>query len=291
MCQFCLEHGEGKKWYLQMKSYSQELLHQELSARQQEIVGTKTRLEFINQVFEETVVPAMGAMAGKRPETPPAQPPAVRLSEDEMLARRRVSHFGQVLPIEDVEKVIDLADSITRLPCGCRFLTTGKADQRYCFGLGLDKWGVLGNFPDAASSLEVLDKEEARKAFRGLDEEGLVHTIWTAVTPYVLWMCNCDHDCLGIRRYIEQDGSPRFFRAEIVCQVDWDLCTGCKECMRQCQFGAQFYSSALGKVYINPARCFGCGLCKTACPHGAISSLPRQEHPQAADLWLKGTSK
>ncbi|GAH22893.1 unnamed protein product, partial [marine sediment metagenome] len=37
MCEYCTEHGEGKKWYLQMKNYSDELLHQELSSRQKEI--------------------------------------------------------------------------------------------------------------------------------------------------------------------------------------------------------------------------------------------------------------
>ncbi len=26
MCEFCLQHGEGQKWYLQAKNYSQDLL-------------------------------------------------------------------------------------------------------------------------------------------------------------------------------------------------------------------------------------------------------------------------
>ena len=29
MCEFCTQHGEGKKWYLQAKNYSQELLNEE----------------------------------------------------------------------------------------------------------------------------------------------------------------------------------------------------------------------------------------------------------------------
>ena len=37
-------------------------------------------------------------------------------------------------------------------------------------------------------------------------------------------------------------------RAEYICQIDWDACNGCKSCMSQCQFGAQFYSSAMEKV-------------------------------------------
>lgn len=29
MCKFCNEHGEGKKWYLNMKNHAVELLNEE----------------------------------------------------------------------------------------------------------------------------------------------------------------------------------------------------------------------------------------------------------------------
>lgn len=281
MCEFCTKHGEGKKWYLQMKNYADELLHEELSSKHKAIVEAPTRFEWTNRFWQNFVMPAITG-------TPMAQ--GIKLLTAETLADRKVEHFGQVLPIEDVEQVIDMVDSITRIPCGCRFLTTGKTDKRYCFGLGLDKWRVLGKFPDAASSLEVLDKAEAKKILSRYDKEGLVHTIWTGVTPYVVGICNCDRDCGAYKMYIEKSGAPTFFRAEYICQIDWDLCTGCKSCMRQCQFGAKFYSSALAKVYIDPARCFGCGVCRQACPNDAIKLIPRQESPEAQGIWLNRTS-
>jgi NAD-dependent dihydropyrimidine dehydrogenase PreA subunit len=166
-------------------------------------------------------------------------------------------------------------------------MSTGKATARYCFGLGATGSAALKGLPDRSSSLEVLDKEEAKRLIREMDEEGLIHSIWTGVTPYLIGLCNCDHDCLAYRGYIEQRGVPTFFRAEYVCRVDPDLCTGCKECMKQCQFGAQFYSSASAKVYIDPSRCFGCGVCRAPCPTGAIGLIAREEVPEAAGVWLK----
>jgi len=280
MCEFCTKHGEGKKWYLQMKNYADELLHEELSSTQRNITKVTTRLGWANRFWETFVMPAISGLPSQ------VRPFAAETLEDEMK-----EHFGQVLPIEDVERVIDMVDSITRMPCGCRFITTGKADKRYCFGLGMDKWGILGKFPDAASALEGLDKEEAKRIFRQYDEEGLMHSIWTGITPYVVGICNCDRDCGAYKGYIEMRGAPSFFRAEYICLIDWDLCTGCKSCMSQCQFGAQFYSSGLAKVYIDPTRCFGCGVCRTACPNDAITLIPRQESLEAANVWLRDTAR
>jgi Pyruvate/2-oxoacid:ferredoxin oxidoreductase delta subunit len=300
MCEFCTEHGEGKKWYLQMKNYQEELLHAPLDRLQQRVGRVQDRLEWNQRMFDQFVLPAAGGMPATvdfvtgEPlgggegggEESGQQPPGPRPTEDTVVRIAKMLHFGQVLPIEDVEKVFDLAASITRLPCGCRFLSTGKTDKRYCFGLGMDKWGVLAKYPDATSSLEVLDKEEAKRLVREYDTEGLIHSVWTGVTPYVMGVCNCDHDCLAYRGYIEKGGPPDFFRGEDVGEVDFELCTGCRSCVAQCQFGAMNYSSVHAKVHINSRRCFGCGVCRAVCPAGAITLVPRDEVPAAAGLWL-----
>ncbi len=279
MCEFCTKHAEGKKWYLEMKNYSAELIHARLSGRELELAGVPTRAEWLQRFVDNFVLPAATGQPGTE-DWGPRQPGPNALEDDETV------HFGQVLPMKDVEAVLDLATSITRMPCGCRFLLTGKTNARYCFGLGMDQWNIMGRFPDPAASLEVLDREEAKRIIRRLDQEGLIHSIWTGMTPYVVGLCNCDRDCGAYRGYIMNRGQPSFFRAEYVCEVDQDLCTGCKSCMSQCQFGAQFYSHLAARVYIDPTRCFGCGVCMAACPTGAIKLLPRQEHPKAKGLWL-----
>jgi len=296
MCEFCTEHGEGKKWYLQMKNYSEILLNEELTSDQKSIAGVNSRPEFIERSFVNFVVPAMGGLVKmdqtdrdtqeasgetiseeqdlKIEDTYQSAERKEEFTRDDIVARRKSEHFGQVVPIEDVEAVFDITSSITRIPCGCRYLSTGKSDKRYCFGLGIDKTGILGKYPDTSSSLEVLEKDEAKEILHKYDEEGLVHSVWSGITPYVMGLCNCDRDCLAYNGHVEGNPSS-FFRAEYVCQVDWDMCNGCKACVSQCQFGALHYSSALSKVYIHPSKCFGCGVCRTACSFDAISLFPR----------------
>ncbi len=255
MCEFCTEHREGKKWHLQAKNYSDQLLFQKLSATLKEIVRAETRAEMRMLTYGNRFEKMFRAYKS----SPPDQSPYVRLSEEELLQRQKVKSFGHVLPIEDVEKVID-------------------------------KLGTAEKFPEA-SSFELLDRKEAKKILRKYDEQGLLHTVQAKVPPHIGGLCNCDHECIAYRGYIEKGGVPRFFRAEYICQIGWDLCTGCRECMKQCQFGAQFYSNGMARVHIDPTRCFGCGVCRAACPHDAITMIPRQEVPEAVDIWLKNEKK
>jgi ferredoxin len=287
MCEFSMQHGEGKQWYLLMQNYSAELLHTRLTPEQIEITGFTNRMEWIDDDIRRTIVPAAG---GKAPELlhlddDKTEEPKIKLSDEQILAKRKIDHFGQVLPIEDVLQVLDRASSITRLPCACRYFNRGLINQRYCFGLGEGPPMIMSKYPDDTANLEVIGKEEASALIKKFDEEGLMHSVWSSVTPYVAGLCICDGDCEAYGAYIRDKGLPTFFRAEYICQVDPDQCAGCKECMRQCQFGAQFYSSAMGKVTIEPRLCFGCGVCRAACPQGAIALIPRKAVPVAAEIW------
>jgi Pyruvate/2-oxoacid:ferredoxin oxidoreductase delta subunit len=287
MCEFCMQHGEGKLWYLQMKNYSQELMHTPLTEEQKQAVGSQTRLRWMKNFLMSTVFPATGGTYVETPqtETESVEIQTIPLSEADILNRQKMKHFGQILPIEDVEKVLSLTDSITRVPCACRYFEAGIANARYCFGLGIDIAHIFGEYPERSASFEVLSKAQAMQLIRQFDDEGVIHSVWTGVTPYVFGLCNCDGDCSVYREYIKNHGRQGYFRAEYVCQVDPDQCNGCKECMSQCQFGAQYYSSALGKVTIEPKLCFGCGVCRAACSQGAITLTPRAKVNEAANIW------
>ncbi len=80
-------------------------------------------------------------------------------------------------------------------------------------------------------------------------------------------------------------GVKVMFKAEYVAAVDRDLCTGCRSCLRLCQFGATGFSAADKKAYIDVLKCYGCGVCRAGCSTGAISLQERSEVPLVARNW------
>ncbi len=287
MCEFCAKHGEGKQWYRLMKNYSQEMFHTPLTDEQKRVVGFNTRGEWMDDFIRSFLLPAAGikSQPSSLPKDDKTEKPSRPRSKAQRLAWRKIEHFGQVLPIEDVENVLGMAEAIIRIPCGCRYESRGMTNARYCFNLGIDPAHMLHEYADLAASFEVIAKDEAVRLIRKFDEEGLMHSVWSGITPYVGAICNCDGDCQAYQGYIKDRGIPSFFRAEYICQVDPDQCNGCRECMRQCQFGAQFYSAVMGKVSIEPKLCFGCGVCRSACPQGAIELISREKSPEAVNIW------
>ena len=71
MCEFCTKHGEGEKWYLQMRNYARELLQEELSASQKQATRAQTRLEWTNRFWQGSVMPAITGVVS------PTQPGAL----------------------------------------------------------------------------------------------------------------------------------------------------------------------------------------------------------------------
>jgi hypothetical protein len=45
-------------------------------------------------------------------------------------------HYGQIVPIEDVERIFGFVNSIIRTSCLCRRMLTGE-EKRYCYGISM----------------------------------------------------------------------------------------------------------------------------------------------------------
>ncbi len=275
MCEFCHRHGEGKKWYLTVSNYSEELFG-----------------EAARRSLRDVMRPL------SREATPPAQPSAAQRLVFSMapgvvrwIARRHQQdvHWGQVVPLEDALQMIDMLDWVVRLPCVCRSQTIGERNARYCFGLGVApleeaQRQIFREILDPSLSVESLSREDVREAITALDKHGAMHSIWTFKTPYIGGLCNCDRDCGAYRAQLQWKFQC-MFRAEYVAQVDPDLCRGCRRCMRQCLFGAMTFSLTQERCAVNQAVCYGCGVCRAVCEQKAISLVPRESVPVAARTW------
>jgi len=281
MCEFCHKHGEGKKWYLKAENYSDDLL------------SDLNRRKFIADFFSRAQYRPEGRTELERLRTMPGF--VKRVIMPHLIRKQKKHHYGQVLPIEDVERIFGFVSSVVRLPCVCRYINLGT-EQRFCYGISLvpqggemlrmieeiDRDYLTG--PDT-SGLEELTKEEALENFRQYEKEGLCHSVWTFVAPFIGGICNCDRSDCGAMRATVTNGFPVMFRAEYVAEVDPDLCNGCRQCMRVCQFGAIGYSAANKRIFIDPLRCYGCGICRASCTKDAIQLHDRASVPAVAGVW------
>ncbi len=281
MCDFCHKHGEGKKWYLEAKNYAEDLL------------SDLRRRKMIEHFFSQPERQKEGVDSLNRLDQAPG---FVRRALTWGLVRRQQKyHYGQVVPIEEVERILDFVTSVVRVACICRQVTIGS-EQRYCYGVSMGPNGgelaQLIRDIDASfltgpetKGLETLSNSEALEAMRDHEHEGLCHTVWTFITPFIGGICNCDRsDCLAMQSTVKHQ-FPVMFRAEYVAYVSPDLCNGCRDCMRVCQFGAIGYSASNKKIEIDARRCYGCGICRTVCSTSAVSLLDRASVSAAARLW------
>ncbi len=279
MCEFCHQHGEGKKWYLQAKHYSEDMLS---DARRRRSVR-----EYFRTAEQLATVPDQLLRLRTLP------PFVQRMVKARYTKQAKKVHFGQVVPLEDVQEIFGFLNSITRIACVCRRASVGE-EARYCYSVSLGPRGLGVVLDDMDSSfitgpdtsqLERLTPEEALEAFRGHEREGLCHTVWTFGTPFIGGICNCDRaDCMAMRATVVHDMKV-MFRAEYVAESNPDLCTGCRSCMRFCQFGALGYSAARGKAQVDQFACYGCGVCRSACTKGALRLVPRTDVPAVAKLF------
>ena len=273
MCEFCTKHGEGKKWYLQAKNYNQELLLQKHKGLLHEIASRG----------EEDWV----KWGGEMDKAVFRDPNSVKVAYMSQRQNPEKEAWGQVVPIEDVERILELSTNITRIPCLCRSFIRGVHNARFCFLMNVLPEDIkpLLEPPDISESSEVLTVDGAKKVFHSFDLEGQVHHVRT-FPPFIYSICNCNrNECVTLKRLVQYHVPVDIYKAEYVSEINWDSCSGCRECMKLCNFGAISYSTAVEKCYINKFECYGCGVCRAACPCDAIALRDRKTIPAVANDW------
>jgi len=278
VCQFCVEHGEGERWYLQAKNYAYDL---DSDIRRRDFM-----VDFVRG-FGDARANALVWM--ERLDHLPS--PLSRAGKNLISKRQQVSHFGQPVPLEECERILAIATSITAIPCICRMHAPGKKADEVCLLVttrpveGVLQEGFSG-YEDGPTldDFHRISAAEAMDLLRECEHSGLMHSIWTFKTPFAAAICNCNIEsgCMAMRLTAVHD-LKMMWRGEWVAQLDEQKCTRCAKCTKVCPFDA--VRSGGGRVELLAERCWGCGVCRSACEAGALTLADRRSVPEVAALW------
>jgi len=273
MCKFCFEHGGGKKWYLNPDNFSDKMLDDE------------KRREVLADICGYGIDYYIGNPQLNMLRTPGLGAEAIQMVED-MLEQ---AHGGQVLPLEDALKLIDLAENFVLLRCMCRRVV-GAKEEFTCLNFGPIK--EYFELEKPSEPMKELTADEAKEFLRESDRKGLVHWVGWAKIPYPVAICNCDTTyCTSYKARMAFGVKNAMLKSHYIATVDWDKCDGCYDkggvpmCISRCPYGALTWVRTDGRVTVDVTKCFGCGACRSACDTGAIKLVDREQNPIAKNLW------
>ncbi len=277
MCRFCDEFGDGGKWYLNPANYARRLY--KIRKPEEESLGVDAD-------------PQAAGMGGAVINDIIRARAAGRLDEEERVKKEALDqaykrHFAQVVTLEETKQIFDIAFPIARMTCACRRASVALPDEQNftCIGIGsgMYKWE---RWPETyRGGVEFMSPAEAKRWADIADEAGLVHTVDVFGLPYIGGMCQCEYPgCVAIRNRLDYD-FKFILKGEYVAEIDPEKCIGCKKCIPRCHFRAMFFKVYADKAGINMMKCFGCGLCASVCPTGAITLVERSAFPALAENW------
>jgi len=280
MCQFCTQHGDGKVWYLEATNYVTDF--------ESDLERRGYIVDFVHgfDSMRSRSLTWIELLENSAPK------PVERAVKNRVHKRQQAHHFGQPVPIEDCERIFDFATSVVRMPCVCRTYA-GKAERGVCLAVtAMPMDDVLAEAFDGfdmgpdISSLERLTKEQAMQVLRDCERDGLMHSVWTFITPFIGAICNCDlsSGCMAMTLTLTHD-TKLMWRGEYVASLAEESCTQCGLCAELCPFDAVDFDRTQRTVALRQDDCWGCGVCRAACRHDALTLLPRKSVPAVAEIW------
>jgi NAD-dependent dihydropyrimidine dehydrogenase PreA subunit len=283
MCRYCVEYGDGTKWYLNPKNYTSEVLTASPHAEAVAALGGAGK-----NTFE------MNIAAGADGAVPDVNYPDLV----NMVLENVLNHAGQVVPIEDALKVVDLSFDAYDVPwlkqhCTCRKYFGLEPIEVCLYSSRIAETSGAGR--PWETDQKRLDRNQVKEHLKQMSKARMVHSLWHGGVAQdgipVLAICSCAYpDCMGIRAREVYGAMNAMRKGEYVARIRSERCAeGCgsqeRQCMPWCHFGALRYSATHKHVFVVPQRCFGCGNCRNVCPHGAVEWMNRLDYPGLVDAW------
>ena len=170
----------------------------------------------------------------------------------------------KILPYESASQMVESARKIAVQRCPCR-----KRERR-C-DAPLEVCISLNELADYVLKRQLgrqITKDETLGLLKDCEKKwGLIHQTVNSDHPDVICNC-CSCCCVVLRAVIYYRKKAAASKSRFRPQVDPSKCTECLKCTRVCYFSAMINKD--GQRIYQEDNCYGCGLCASNCPNGAI---------------------
>ncbi len=192
MCYLCERFGDPKVgggiWYFRPESYARNMY--KLREPSEGLKGAGAALE-----TGERAGPALTDLVDAMEKG--EQEEFDRLCWEIQEHVKRIGHEGQVLPLKDADKVLELCSPIALIACICRkgyrAIDERNELEYTCMGMGVGmlKWE---RWPERyKGGVTFLNTEEAKEWNHKMDKRGFVHMLMLFGAPYIGGFCQCDY--------------------------------------------------------------------------------------------------
>jgi NAD-dependent dihydropyrimidine dehydrogenase PreA subunit len=192
---------------------------------------------------------------------------------------RTIEDTRQVLPHEDVVKVVENMDYFCVSTCSCKHRKNIDGEHPDC--KHPDEvclhFNTLAHYMVNNGMAREITKEETLEILHKAADSGLVHGLgnWQADSDTICNCCSCC--CQWFEAYHKLGHSRSVDPSNYKVQVKAESCKGCALCVKLCPMDAlqlRHSSSAKNKFHKvaqpDPDLCIGCGVCAHKCPTDSI---------------------
>ncbi len=211
---------------------------------------------------------------------------------------KTIEDSRQILPFEDVVKVVEDREYYTVSTCPCRHRHNLDPDMPDCkhpteVCLHFDE---LGHYIVEYGMGREITKEETLEILKSSADSGLVHGVsnWKNGVDTICNCCSCC--CMWMETYHKLGHNKSLDASNYEVAVEPETCKGCALCVKRCPMDAlQLKVSAevqnkIGKTaVVNPNLCIGCGVCVHKCPSDSLSLMRKYdttEPPETAREYM-----
>ena len=285
MCDWCLQHGDGKKWFLNVQNYVRKFDEMEDWLKEWNSNYRDVQSQLWGPVSAE--VDILKSRLSPRLE---------KLADMDWQIGFAQYHSAQVATLEECKEMVKAAgevDGVVKLACTCRKYKRGGKyigpENTLCLGISAYA-SMYHEHPERIwkeHKIETVSTEEAIEHLENCSEKGMAHNASFVGSPaYMSKICNCEYPvCVWLQWRLDWGLTGILRKGHYVATLDLDKCNGCGECVSRCQFKAISLAPTYEKAILKEDRCFGCAQCSVFCPEDAIRMVERERSAVLKEEW------